>query len=175
MRASQINGCAFCLDIHSIDARAEGDSEQRLYTLNAWAETPFFTDRERAALAWTEAATNVSQTHVPDEVFEEVKKAFQRKGNCRSDAGCGDDQSVEPRSDIAPLGARPLSRGGRKIRRVLISGFARSNCLTLVGPVNSDGCPKTVPSSSCQEHRRQLPSPRRICLKRLPARGNHAS
>jgi AhpD family alkylhydroperoxidase len=79
MRASQINGCAFCLDIHSIDARAEGDSEQRLYTLNAWAETPFFTDRERAALAWTEAATNVSQTHVPDEVIEEVKKHFSEK------------------------------------------------------------------------------------------------
>ena len=79
MRASQINGCAYCLDMHSIDARAEGESEQRLYTLNAWAETPFFSDRERAALAWTEAVTNVSQTHVPDEVFEEVKKHFSEK------------------------------------------------------------------------------------------------
>ena len=65
--------------MHSIDARAEGESEQRLYTLNAWAETPFFSDRERAALAWTEAVTNVSQTHVPDEVFEEVKKHFSEK------------------------------------------------------------------------------------------------
>jgi AhpD family alkylhydroperoxidase len=79
MRASQINGCAYCLDMHSIDARAEGETEQRLYTLNAWAETPFFSDRERAALAWTEAATNVSETHVPDEVFEEVKKHFSEK------------------------------------------------------------------------------------------------
>lgn len=79
MRASQINGCAYCLDMHSIDARAEGESERRLYTLNAWAETPFFSDRERAALAWTEAVTNVSQTHVPDEVFEEVKKHFSEK------------------------------------------------------------------------------------------------
>jgi len=79
MRASQINGCAYCLDMHSIDARAEGESEQRLYTLNAWAETPFFSDPERAALAWTEAVTNVSQTHVPDEVFEEVKKHFSEK------------------------------------------------------------------------------------------------
>jgi AhpD family alkylhydroperoxidase len=79
MRASQINGCAYCLDMHSIDARAEGETEQRLYTLNAWAETPFFSDRERAALAWTEAVTNVSQTHVPDEVFEEVKKHFSEK------------------------------------------------------------------------------------------------
>src|SRR5439155_6715498 len=79
MRASQINGCAYCLDMHSIDARAAGETEQRLYGLNAWAETPFFSDRERAALAWTEAVTNVSQTHVPDEVFEEVKKHFSEK------------------------------------------------------------------------------------------------
>lgn len=79
MRASQINGCAYCLDMHSIDARAEGETEQRLYTLNAWAETPFFSDRERAALAWTEAVTNVSQTHVPDEVFDQVKKYFSEK------------------------------------------------------------------------------------------------
>jgi AhpD family alkylhydroperoxidase len=79
MRTSQINGCAYCLDMHSIDTRAVGETEQRLYTLNAWAETPFFSDRERAALAWTEAVTNVSQTHVPDEVFEEVKKHFSEK------------------------------------------------------------------------------------------------
>src|SRR5262250_2670692 len=79
MRASQINGCAYCLDMHSIDARAAGETEQRLYTLPAWEETPFFSDRERAALAWTEAVTNVSQTHVPDEAFEEVKKQFNQK------------------------------------------------------------------------------------------------
>lgn len=79
MRASQINGCAYCLDMHSIDARAAGETEQRLYTLDAWRETPFFNDRERAALSWTEAITNVSQTHVPDEVFEEVKKQFSEK------------------------------------------------------------------------------------------------
>src|SRR6266511_6173017 len=66
MRASQINGCAYCLDMHSKDARANGESEQRLYALNAWEETPFFTDRERAALAWTEAVTLVSEGHVPD-------------------------------------------------------------------------------------------------------------
>ena len=79
MRASQINGCAYCLDMHSLDARAEGETEQRLYTLDAWAETPFFTDRERAALAWTEAVTLVSQTHVPDDVYEETKKHFSEK------------------------------------------------------------------------------------------------
>jgi len=76
MRASQINGCAYCLDMHSLDARAVGETEQRLYTLEAWAETPFFTDRERAALAWTEAVTMVSETHVPDDVYEETKKHF---------------------------------------------------------------------------------------------------
>lgn len=79
MRASQINGCAYCLDMHSLDARADGETEQRLYTLDAWAETPFFTDRERAALAWTEAVTLVSQTHVPDDVYEETKKHFSER------------------------------------------------------------------------------------------------
>src|SRR5690242_5072355 len=76
MRASQINGCAYCIDMHSKDARAAGETEQRLYELNAWRETPFYSERERAALAWTESLTLVSETHVPDEVFEEVKKHF---------------------------------------------------------------------------------------------------
>lgn len=76
MRASQINGCAYCLDMHSKDARANGETEQRLYALNAWRETPFFTDRERAALAWTEAVTLVSQDHVPDSVYDEARQCF---------------------------------------------------------------------------------------------------
>ncbi len=79
MRASQINGCAYCLDMHSIDARTEGETEQRLYTLDAWRETPFFTERERAALAWTEAVTLIAQTHAPQEVYEELKKYFTEK------------------------------------------------------------------------------------------------
>jgi AhpD family alkylhydroperoxidase len=79
LRASQINGCAFCIDMHSIDARAAGETEQRLYALNAWRETPFFTDRERAGLAWIEAITLVAQTHVPDAVYEEVRKHFSEK------------------------------------------------------------------------------------------------
>jgi AhpD family alkylhydroperoxidase len=78
-RASQINGCAFCLDMHTKDARAAGETEQRLYTLSAWEETPFFTDRERAALAWTEAVTRVADTHVPDEMFERVRQHFTEK------------------------------------------------------------------------------------------------
>lgn len=76
MRASQINGCAFCIDMHSKDARAAGESEQRLYALNAWRETPFFTDRERAALAWTEAVTLVANDHIPDAVYEEAHRQF---------------------------------------------------------------------------------------------------
>ncbi|HWC98176.1 MAG TPA: carboxymuconolactone decarboxylase family protein [Candidatus Sulfopaludibacter sp.] len=76
MRASQINGCAYCLDMHSKEARAHGETEQRLYALNAWKETPFFTDRERAALEWTEAVTLVSATHVPDEVYARVSSHF---------------------------------------------------------------------------------------------------
>lgn len=76
MRASQINGCAYCLDMHSKDARAEGETEQRLYTLPAWRETPFFTDRERAALDWTEALTLITEGHASDEVYEAVKQQF---------------------------------------------------------------------------------------------------
>jgi AhpD family alkylhydroperoxidase len=79
MRSSQINGCAYCIDMHSKDARAAGETEQRLYALDAWRETPFYTDRERAALAWTEALTLVGQGHVPDEVYELARKQFSEK------------------------------------------------------------------------------------------------
>jgi AhpD family alkylhydroperoxidase len=76
MRASQINGCAYCIDMHSKDARAEGETEQRLYGLNAWRETPYYTERERAALEWTEAVTLVSRDQVPDDVYERVRQQF---------------------------------------------------------------------------------------------------
>lgn len=76
IRASQMNGCAYCIDMHSKDARALSETEQRLYALDGWRETPFFTDRERAALAWTEALTRVAETHVPDAVYEEARKYF---------------------------------------------------------------------------------------------------
>lgn len=79
LRASQLNGCAFCLDMHWKDLKAAGESEQRMYGLDAWEESPYYTDRERAALAWTEAVTNVQQGHVPDEVYEEARKQFQEK------------------------------------------------------------------------------------------------
>ncbi|RKE20521.1 carboxymuconolactone decarboxylase family protein [Streptomyces sp. TLI_171] len=76
LRASQLNGCAYCLDLHAADARKNGESEHRLYTLSAWRETPYFTARERAALALTESVTLLAGTHVPDEVFEEAAKHF---------------------------------------------------------------------------------------------------
>ncbi len=79
LRVSQINGCAYCLDMHWKDLRALGEGEQRLYSLDAWEESPYYTDRERAALAWAEAVTRVSETHVPDEVYEEAKKHFSEK------------------------------------------------------------------------------------------------
>jgi AhpD family alkylhydroperoxidase len=75
-RASQINGCAFCINMHTTDARKNGESEARLYLLNAWRESPVYTDRERAALAWTEAVTLISETHAPDDLYEEVRSHF---------------------------------------------------------------------------------------------------
>ena len=75
-RASQINGCAYCIHMHTRDARAQGESEERLYLLAAWHESPLYTDRERAAPAWTESVTLVAQTHVPDDVYAEVRRHF---------------------------------------------------------------------------------------------------
>jgi len=79
LRASQINGCAYCIDMHWKDLRARGENEQRLYGLDAWEESPYYTDRERAALTWTEAVTNVRETHVPDETFQKVRPFFKDK------------------------------------------------------------------------------------------------
>ncbi len=76
LRASQINGCAYCIDMHWKDLRAKGESEQRLYGLDAWAESPYYTDRERAALAWTEAVTRVAEEHVPGAAFDEARRFF---------------------------------------------------------------------------------------------------
>jgi AhpD family alkylhydroperoxidase len=79
LRASQINGCAYCIDMHWKDARGEGESEQRLHSLNAWRETSFYTDRERAALAWTEALTLISETHAPDDLYAGVRAQFSEE------------------------------------------------------------------------------------------------
>jgi AhpD family alkylhydroperoxidase len=79
IRASQINGCAYCIDMHTKDARLNGESEQRIYALSAWRETPFFTDREKAALTWTETLTLISENHAPDHIYEEVHRQFTDK------------------------------------------------------------------------------------------------
>ncbi len=79
LRASQINGCAYCIDMHTKDARKAGETEQRLYALNAWRETPFYTDRERAALEWTEELTLISENHAPDSLYERVSTYFNEK------------------------------------------------------------------------------------------------
>ncbi len=79
LRASQINGCAYCIDMHTKDARLLGETEQRLYALSAWQETPFYTDRERAALAWTEVVTEVAKSRIPDEAYAAVREQFSEK------------------------------------------------------------------------------------------------
>jgi AhpD family alkylhydroperoxidase len=79
IRASQINGCAYCIDMHTKDARKAGETEQRLYALSAWRETPFYSERERAALAWTEAITLISENDVPDDLYENVSSHFSEK------------------------------------------------------------------------------------------------
>ncbi len=79
LRASQINGCAYCVDYHSRDARKKGETEQRLYSVVVWRETTFFNDRERVALAWTEAVTLVSRDHVPDAVYQSARQHFNEK------------------------------------------------------------------------------------------------
>ncbi len=79
LRASQLNGCAHCIDMHTKELRADGESEQKLYLLNAWRESPFYSDRERAALAWTEAVTLVADSQVPDDIYEEARKQFNEE------------------------------------------------------------------------------------------------
>jgi len=79
MRVSQINGCAYCLDMHSKELRAAGEPEQRVYSLDAWRETPFYDEREQAALAWAEAVTLIGEGHVPDEVFNQAREQFSEE------------------------------------------------------------------------------------------------
>jgi AhpD family alkylhydroperoxidase len=79
LRVSQINGCAYCIDMHWKDLRSLGETEQRLYGLDAWQESPYYTDRERAALARAESVTNIKETHAPDDVYQETRKSFNEK------------------------------------------------------------------------------------------------
>ncbi len=79
LRASQLNGCAYCIDMHTKDARSHGESEQRLYGITAWRETPFYSERERAALAWTETVTNISESQATEEIYQQVNRHFTEK------------------------------------------------------------------------------------------------
>ena len=101
-RASQINGCAYCLHMHAHDARVRGETETRLYLLNAWRESPLYNDRERAALAWTEAVTLISQTHAPDETYDEARRHFFRSGTGQFDGRGRGDQCMESARDQLP-------------------------------------------------------------------------
>ena len=105
LRASQINGCAFCVDMHTADARKGGETERRLYAVSVWRETPFFTPRERAALAWTESLTLLSQTHAPDEDYELATRAVHAQGNGRPDRGDFHHQQLEPSGGWLPQNA----------------------------------------------------------------------
>ena len=119
LRASQINGCAYCIDMHWKDARALGETEQRLYGLDAWQEVTYYTERERAALAWTEAVTLIADGHVSDSVYEEVKPHFSEKGTGRSDAGRGNHQCLEPYCDC-------IAGGGGQVPAGEISGTGKN-------------------------------------------------
>ena len=101
-RASQINGCAYCIHMHTADARKQGETEQRLYLLNAWRELPLYTDRERAALAWTEAVTLIAETHAPDDLYEDVARPVLGIGDGKPDHADRRHQRVEPDRDRLP-------------------------------------------------------------------------
>jgi len=111
VRASQLNGCAYCIDMHTRDARANGETEQRLYALSAWRETPFFTARERAALAWTEALTDIQQGHAADDVHEQARRV-RRSRAYQTHVGDHPDQRLEAHRHRLPRRAGKLSAGG---------------------------------------------------------------
>ena len=114
LRVSKINGCAYCIDMHWKDLRAAGESEQRLYALDAWRESPFYTERERAALAWAEAVTRVTDGHVPDEVFEEAHGQVQRRRTGESNARHRGDQRLESDQHRVSRDARHVSASARQ-------------------------------------------------------------
>jgi AhpD family alkylhydroperoxidase len=125
MRASQINGCAFCLDMHSKDARAAGETEQRLYTLDAWRETDFFSERERAALAWTEALTLIADTRAPDAVYDQVRGAIRGERNRQPLACHRRHQRLESARDRLARRGGPLQTGTGALRRFDRAGIQR--------------------------------------------------
>jgi AhpD family alkylhydroperoxidase len=116
IRASQINGCAYCIVMHTNDARKHGESDEWMHLLNAWHEAPIYSARERAALSWTEAVTRISDHHVSDEVYDEARKHFSRKGTRRSHRGGDRDQCLESDSNRLSYHA---TIGERETRRLI--------------------------------------------------------
>ena len=114
IRASQINGCAYCIDMHTKDARAAGETEQRIYALNAWRETPFFTERERAALEWTEAVTLVARRMCRTRSTRAWHAQFDEAETRRADVRGRRDQQLEPAVGVVPAGGRQLPAEERK-------------------------------------------------------------
>jgi AhpD family alkylhydroperoxidase len=115
LRVSQVNGCAYCLDMHWKDLRAIGETEQRLYSLDAWEECPYYSDRERAALLWAEAVTRVADGHAPDSVYESVRLALHREAAGRFDARDRHDQRVESAVNRQSRDSGHLSGGGHGV------------------------------------------------------------
>ena len=113
VRASMLNGCAYCVDMHTKDARAQGETEQRLYAVATWHEAPFFSPAERAALALTDALTLLPGNPLPDDVVAEAEAAARRRRPRQRDLGHHHDQRLEPRRDRRPrAGRRVRARGG---------------------------------------------------------------
>jgi len=115
LRASQINGCAYCLDMHWKDLRAMGETEQRLYSLDAWSESPWYSERERAALAWTEAVTRIADGRAPDEVFKQVRSHFSERELCDltfAIAGINTWNRLSIAARLVPDAAEPVEAAG---------------------------------------------------------------
>ncbi len=133
-RASQINGCAYCVHMHTRDARAAGETEERLYLLSAWRESPLYSPRERAALAWTEALTLVAETHAPDADLRRGAPALHRGGAGRPDPADRHDQRVEPPRHRLPQ--RPSGGRGRRAGR---GGLLSPSTARAGGPARKRG------------------------------------
>jgi AhpD family alkylhydroperoxidase len=115
LRASLMNGCGYCVDLHTKEARAKGETEQRLFAVPVWRETPFFSPRERAALAWTEAVTEIGRSGVSDALYDEARAQFYRQGTGRLDRCRYLDQRMEPsRRDVPACGGQLQACGSHR-------------------------------------------------------------
>ena len=141
LRASQINGCAYCVDMHASELRKTGETARRIDTLSVWRDTPFFTDRERAALAWTEAITRISETRAPDEDYELLKREFNEREKGGSHGRHRRDQLLEPRQRRVPQYANRLKETAMNMQNSsnrLVAALLASSALLLAIPAHAD-------------------------------------